>query len=264
MKMIARIIAETGVRDMFSLMHGCIRKNDKQANTVRLRNKWVQVDPRNWKTRDDMTINVGLGNGSRQEQVVNLQSILGIQEKIMLSGPSQKLVKPKNVFNTLEKYCERVGLKTVEPYFHDPEQPEIDPQTGQPIPEQPPPPDPEIMKLQMESELQKAADERKAQIETVQAQADMATEQQKLQGEMTIKQMEFQLKKELALLEFELEKQKMQAEEARKEREHSQRLEQQREMHEAGMREGAFNMHASAQQHEQKMEQAKAKPANGS
>jgi hypothetical protein len=34
MKLIARIFAETGIRDLFALLHGCIRKNDKQANTV--------------------------------------------------------------------------------------------------------------------------------------------------------------------------------------------------------------------------------------
>ena len=28
---------------------------------MRLGNAWITVDPRNWKTRDDMTINVGLG-----------------------------------------------------------------------------------------------------------------------------------------------------------------------------------------------------------
>lgn len=264
MKMIARIIAETGVRDMFALMHGCIRKNDKQANTVRLRNKWVQVDPRNWKTRDDMTINVGLGTGSRQEQVINLQSVLGIQKEIMLSGPSQKLVKPKNVYNTLEKYVERIGLKTVEPYFHDPEQPEIDPQTGQPIPEQPPPPDPEVMKLQMEAELQQKADERKAQIETVQAQADMATNQQKMQMEAAMSEREFQLKKELALMEAQLEMQKFEREEARKDREHQQKMDLAREQHQAGMREAEFSYVAGQESHKQKMEQAKAKPANGS
>jgi hypothetical protein len=119
-KLIARILAETGIRDMFALLHGVIRKNDKRANTVRLRNKWVQVDPRNWKTRDDMTINVGLGTGSRAEQVAHLTNILGIQKEIVLSGPSQQLVKPKNIYNTLEKLIERVGLKTIEPYFSDP------------------------------------------------------------------------------------------------------------------------------------------------
>jgi len=263
MKLIARIFAETGVRDMFALLHGCIRKNDKQINTVKLRNKWIQVDPRGWKTRDDMTINVGLGTGSRQEQFLNLTNVLNIQKEIVLSGPSQKLVKPKNVYNTLEKLIERVGLKTVEPYFHDPDQPEVDPQTGQPIPEQPPPPDPEVMKLQMEAQLSEKADMRKAEIEKVQAQADIATNQQKMQMDAMMKEREFELKKEMALLEAALEQQRFEREEARKDREHQQKMDLAREQHEAGMQQTQMGMMAGAEQHKQKMEQMKSKPANG-
>src|SRR5262245_36458260 len=57
-KLIARIFAETGIRDLFSLLHATIRKHGAQAQTVRLRNQWVSVDPRDWKARNDMTINV--------------------------------------------------------------------------------------------------------------------------------------------------------------------------------------------------------------
>jgi len=64
MKLIARILAE-GVRDIFSLLHATIRKHGQASQTVRLRNQWVSVDPRQWKTRDDMTINVGLGTGGK-------------------------------------------------------------------------------------------------------------------------------------------------------------------------------------------------------
>src|SRR5215471_12544485 len=78
-KLIARIFAETGIRDLFSLLHMTIRKNGSQAQTVRLRNQWVTVDPRDWKARNDMTINVGLGTGSKAEQLAHLQLIIGAQ-----------------------------------------------------------------------------------------------------------------------------------------------------------------------------------------
>src|SRR6185503_20158491 len=60
MKLIARIFAETGIRDLFSLLHATIRKHGSKAETVRLKNQWVEVDPRDWRSRNDMTINVGL------------------------------------------------------------------------------------------------------------------------------------------------------------------------------------------------------------
>ena len=57
--------------------------------------------------------------------------------------------------------------------------------------------------------------------------------------------------------------QKFQLEEARKDREFEQKMSMQREQHQAGMQQAEFSMVAGQQQHEQKMEQAKAKPANG-
>jgi len=82
MKLIARIMAE-GVRDIFALLHGTIRKHGQQRQTVRLRNAWVDVDPRGWKTRDDMTINVGLGAGGK---LLAWDKVLGLGTTDPLAG----------------------------------------------------------------------------------------------------------------------------------------------------------------------------------
>jgi hypothetical protein len=260
MKLIARIFAETGVRDMFSLLHGCIRKNDKQANTVRLRNKWVQVDPRNWKTRDDMTINVGLGDGGKAEQFMKLMKIGEVQEKLVLGG-KVNLVDDQKLYNTAAEMTKIAGFKKPNDFFNDPQETGPDGQPKYPPP--PPQPDPDVMKLQMQAQLDEKADQRKAQIETVQAQADIATSQQKLQSEAQMKEREFELKKELAILQFQLDAQKFEREEARKDREHEQNMQMREREHAAGMQQAEFSMIAGRESHEQKMEQAKAKPANG-
>src|SRR5712671_7508717 len=41
MRLIARIFAETGIRDLFRLVHATIRKHGDQAQTFRLRNEWA-------------------------------------------------------------------------------------------------------------------------------------------------------------------------------------------------------------------------------
>jgi hypothetical protein len=81
-KLIARIVAE-GVRDIFALVHGTIRKHGQQQQTVLLRNAWVNVDPRSWKTRDDMTINVGLGTGGK---LLVWDKVLGLGTTDPLAG----------------------------------------------------------------------------------------------------------------------------------------------------------------------------------
>src|SRR3546814_14180389 len=75
-KLIARIFAETGIKELFLHIHELLRKHQDKAKTVRIRNKWVTVDPRNWKTRNDMTVNVALGTGSKQKQLLLLNALL--------------------------------------------------------------------------------------------------------------------------------------------------------------------------------------------
>ena len=84
-KLIARIMAE-GVRDIFALLHGTIREHGQQQQTVRLRNAWINVDPRTWKTRDDMTINVGLGSGGKAQQFAQLMALANIQKQLIAGG----------------------------------------------------------------------------------------------------------------------------------------------------------------------------------
>src|ERR1700754_60155 len=98
MKLIARIMAE-GVRDIFSLLHATIRKHGQQQQTVRLRNAWVNVDPRGWKTRDDMTINVGLGAGGRAQQFAQTMAIANVQKQLVAAGKIH-LVDDRELYNT--------------------------------------------------------------------------------------------------------------------------------------------------------------------
>jgi hypothetical protein len=46
LEMIARTIAETGLRDLFRIVHALTLKHSSRAEKVRLRNTWVEVNPR--------------------------------------------------------------------------------------------------------------------------------------------------------------------------------------------------------------------------
>lgn len=257
MKLIARIMAE-GVRDMFSLLHATIRKHGQQAETVRLRNKWVNVDPRQWKNRMDMTINVGLGSGGKAQQFAQLMALAGIQEKLIAGGKSN-LVDDSGIYNLAAEITKTMGHKNPDKFFNDPT--EKDPQTGQLLHPPPPPPvDPKVMQIQMQAQLDEKADQRKAGIESVQAQADIETQKQKTQAEMIQTERDFALKKELAILQAQLEQQKFAAEEARKEREFEQKMQFEREKHQAALAQGALGMAATAQSHDAKMEQMQSAP----
>jgi hypothetical protein len=259
-KLIARILAE-GVRDMFALLHGAIRRHGQQAQTVRLRNSWVQVDPRNWKTRNDMTINVGLGSGGKAQQFAQAMAVANFQKELLVGGKTN-LVDDRGLYNTGAELLKIMGHKNPDKFLNDPSA--KDPQTGKLLhpPAEPQPPESVLVaqikaqtdkeKMGVQAQLDQQADERKAQIEAVQAQGDMATEQQRLQAELALAQQKFELERELKLMDFQLKKQM-----------HDEEMQMRREQHQQAMAAGAFKVVAGAEAHGQKMEQMRSKPESG-
>src|SRR5262245_36408023 len=197
-KLIARIFAETGIRDLFSLLHGVIRRNSSQAQTVRLRNQWVTVDPRDWKARADMTINVGLGTGSRSEQLAHLQLIIGAQKEAIAAG----LVSAKNLFHSAKELVKLAGHKNVDAIFTPPGAP-ADPN------------DPASAPIQPLPDPQHAAIAAKAQAEQAKITADAAHQKIKLDAQLAFEREKFALEKELKLLDLQIARERHQHDMAR-------------------------------------------------
>ena len=197
-KLIARIFAETGIRDLFALLHMTIRKNGSQAQTVRLRNQWVTVDPRDWRARNDMTINVGLGTGSKAEQLAHLQLIIGAQKEAIAAG----LVSAKNLFHSAKELVKLAGHKNVDAFFTPPGAP-ADPNDPASAPIAPPA-DPKHAEI--------AA---KAQTEQAKITADAAHQKMKLDAQLAFEHEKFALEKELKLLDLQIARERHQHEMAR-------------------------------------------------
>jgi hypothetical protein len=146
---VARLFAETGVKDLFMLVHRLVRTNYTKPDVIRLRNEWVEVDPRQWKTRIDMVITVGLGTGNKDQQLQHLMTMLGVQEKALQIG----IATPKNIYHSCIKLAQNAGFKDAEEFF-------TDPSTQQ---QQPPQPDPKVVEAQMKMELESKKLEQKSQ-----------------------------------------------------------------------------------------------------
>jgi hypothetical protein len=117
---IARIFAETGIKSLFLHIHELLLKHAPKAEYVQLRNRWVEIDPREWRTRLDMTVNIGLGIGNREQNLLHLNAIWEKQAQIVASGGMNLMVTPKNIFNTASEMVKNANLKTPELFFTDP------------------------------------------------------------------------------------------------------------------------------------------------
>ena len=127
-EMLTRIFAETGYRQLFLKAHQLLRSHWDLETTIKLRGKWVDVDPSGWRDRTDVTINVGLGFNSKPQQLGLLVQLLSMQKEALAAGMSDY----KRLFNSLEKLVNAAGLGDVRQYFIDPESPEYQPPEPQP------------------------------------------------------------------------------------------------------------------------------------
>ena len=214
MKMIARIFAETGIRDLFALLHAVVRKHGSQPQTARLRNQWITVDPRDWKARNDMTINVGLGTGTKTEQLAHLNMVIGAQEKAIAAG----LVSPKNLYNSASELTKLAGHKNVGLFFTPPGTPP-DPNDPASAPIQPPS-DPKAQEAQQRIELEKAKAAADGQLSAQKHQADQQMSAARIAADTQFKReqlkIEFDLKVQQMNAEFALRREQMAAEMALK------------------------------------------------
>jgi hypothetical protein len=251
-KLIARIMAE-GVRDIFSLLHGTIRKHGQKQQTVRLRNSWVEVDPRQWKTRNDMTIAVGLGSGGKAQQFAQMMALANFQKELLLGGKTN-LVDDKALYNTGAELTKILGHKNPDKFLNDPSA--KNPQTGELLyPPATPPEDPKITAAKLQAETDAKADERKAQIEAVQMKADIEANNKKIEGDIVLNREKAAIEERLAVLQFQMDNERDQREHEFKMAQLNAKAAADREKHEMSMEAGALKVAAGAMTHDMRMEQ---------
>jgi len=275
-ELIARNQAELGWKRVFRQILKLVVKHQDRPRTIRLRDSWVEMDPRSWNANMDATINIGLGTGSRDRDMAMLNQILGVQiamtDRLSAAGfTAQALEMVPKINMTATKLAESAGIKNPDQFYLD-IKPEMLEQMKQQAAQ--PKPDPAMMKIQADTQIKQAelqmrgqemqvgaqiaqqADERKAQIEAVQMQADIEAQDRKTQAEMLKDQQKFEFEKEMALLEFNLQRELKIAELEMKREMNQQQMALQAEQHRQQMEAGVFKSMQSQEAHQQKMQSA--------
>jgi hypothetical protein len=126
-EVIARNLAEGGVRRLFSLMLKLVVENSDEEKMMRLSGQFVPIDPRMWNTDMDVSVNVGLGTGREDQKNMALQQALQMQMQIFQAyGPGNGLVGITNIRNTIADMLALQGVRNADRYFAP-----MDPQTEQ-------------------------------------------------------------------------------------------------------------------------------------
>lgn len=195
-EMVARIFAETGVRRMFGLILKLLSRHQQQERVIRLRNRFVAVDPSGWPEMD-LQISVGLGVGDKTEQMAMAQQVLQVMQGLGAT-PFASLIGPQQVYNAVKRLFTAAGIKNTDDYLAEPQEEQ---QQDKPSPEE--------QKVQAEMQLQAAKLQGEQQMQA--AKLDMQREEAALKIQLAREEAEAEatLAREKAAAEMELAREKM-------------------------------------------------------
>jgi len=170
-EVMARNLAEGGMKRLFKLMLNLMVENSCEETMMRLHGEFVPIDPREWNASMDVTVNVGLGTGREDQRQVALQQALQMQMQIWSTyGSSNGLVTMTGIRNTLGDMLSLNGVRNVDRYFNPmtPEQEQLLIQQQQEMAQQ----NPQLSDGEALVQAEQYKADRKAEMDMLKAQID--------------------------------------------------------------------------------------------
>jgi len=189
-EIIARLFAETGMKDLFKGILRLVVQHQDHARMVRLTNEFVQLDPRGWDAGMDVVVNVALGRGTDQARMAMLSQIMGLQrEALETLGPVNPLTDIRKLYNTLAEMTTLAGFKDASMFWSDPADFEPPP---------PEPPEPDVNQMLVQAQIMQI----QADVATKQAEMERKREQTMIDAQLKV--LELQQRSDTQITEAEL------------------------------------------------------------
>lgn len=195
-RMMARLFAETGIRDLFIGVHDIARSNATMKDTIELRGEWVDIAPSSWRRRKDAVIDIGIGSDGHEQDLAGLREFRGLISEIVQAqgGFDEKdgLVDKQTIYDFAQNYGRKLKLKAAPQFLKDPS-------TF-------PPPDPNAVPPPSPDEIKAAADIKvetfRAELRSTEAQQKAAFDAQMLQAKTAAEQADKDRAHQLAIVKL--------------------------------------------------------------
>jgi hypothetical protein len=196
-ELVARVLAETGFKDLFAGLYNEVAEAPNQRRTLRLNGKWTDVDTGTFDASMGVEVNSTLGKGSDTVRMMTLQQIKNDQAAIFQQfGPTNPVVGIPEMLATISDMLDLANIKNPGRYFKTP-----DPATLQAIAATPKEPDANTIMAKAQYEKTKS--------ETVMALGSQALQRQKQQQDQALKQAQLHQKTMYDAAKLELEQEKI-------------------------------------------------------
>ena len=147
-ELVARVLCETGFKDLFSGLFNEVCENPNQQRTLKINGKWTPYDTGTFDASMGVEVNANLGKGSDMVRLLALNQIKQDQQLIMTQmGMSNPIVGFQELMNTQTDMLKLANIMNVGRYFKMP-----NPQQMQALMSQPKPPDPMLLAAQAQME----------------------------------------------------------------------------------------------------------------
>ncbi len=187
-KIIARNFATQFVKPLYQEVYQLVCENEEQERIVELSGKYVACDPRSWKEKRDVVIELNLGYGEQERES---QKYMAMHQHFANDPTLSKMYQPQNQYQLMAKVMELSGIKDVASYLTNPEQmPPEQPDPAQQL---------EMQMAQKQIELQErqtAVAEMKAKLDAQVQQMKLALEKAKTENQHAIQSDNMDLKEE--------------------------------------------------------------------
>lgn len=183
-ELVARVIAETGYKELWEGIAWFASHYQDRDMEFRVLGREMIVNPANWKYDHHVQAAVGMGAGDDEKTLQNLSTIYQIQSGLQEQG--SLLSDDMKRFNTLHAITKTIGRDQVSDYFNNPEEPtqvtraenEILKRQMQAMQEQLQNPLAEAEQVKAQASLQKAQLEQKYNAQLEQFKAQQETQKQ--------------------------------------------------------------------------------------
>lgn len=187
MELISRVAA-VAVENLFTKMLKCVSMYQDKAEQINLLGSWLNIDPREWKNAFQISINVGLGTGSKDKQSAVMNQIYMMQAPLLQAGA----IPPQAAIMAARKFAESAGISAPEQYFPDAQPPQ-------------PQPNPEQIKAQAQMQSDAAKLQANQQLEQFKAELQARVDQNRQEQEARQHALKVQAEKELEAFRAQLE-----------------------------------------------------------
>ena len=175
-EMITRLIAESGVKEMVLRVHSLLMRYQDKQRIIRMKGKYVPVNPQEWRERTDLTVKVGLGTGNEEDRQRKLMMVADLQMKMLAP---QGMVDAPHAFALFSDISKTLGFDMPDKYALSPQSPEFQQKMANP------PPNPVVMaeqaKAQAAMQIEQVKSQATGQIEQLRAQAKLQEVQANLE-----------------------------------------------------------------------------------